>query len=366
VTGTCSAQADASSSRAEGAEEAERAEPAERGEPGDRGERTEQEDRRMPPRPKTTVLRRLPLRQILCLLPLVAVAWWVVANWSLITDGVEQALAADGPWLLAAVGSTALGFVAVSFARQGTVLERLPAGRLLVTQFAAGAANHLLPAGIGGGAVNIRFMARCGLPPAQYSAALALYFLAEAVSRVALLVALLLAFPEALRLQAVLPEEVGLPLVAAAGLGVTAAAVAVVLAVRPARRAIRGFLATALRDVRAVHARPSRVLALWGGSLAFPALQAAGLVAVALSLGLKVPVAHVVLAYLAASVVAAAVPSPGGIGSVDASLVLALVATGATVATATATVLAYRVITVWLPLLPGAVVLGALVRRGIV
>jgi uncharacterized membrane protein YbhN (UPF0104 family) len=320
----------------------------------------------MPRRPKSSVLRRIPLRQILCLLPLVLVAWWVAAHRSLIGDGVRQALAADGPWLLAAFGSTALGFVAVSFARQGTVLERLPAGRLLVTQFAAGAANHLLPAGIGGGAVNIRFMARCGLPPARYSAALALYFLAEGVARVGLLLVLLLAFPEALRLQELLPERIGLPLVAAAGLLIVGVVVAGVLAIRPWRRAIVTFLGTALRDVRAVHARPSRVLALWGGSLAFPALQAAGLVAVALSLGLGVPVAHVVIAYMAASVVAAAVPSPGGLGSVDASLVVALVATGATVAAATATVLAYRVITVWLPLLPGALVLGALVRRGIV
>ncbi|MGP3966144.1 lysylphosphatidylglycerol synthase transmembrane domain-containing protein [Streptomyces sp. 6N223] len=320
----------------------------------------------MPRQETTSVLRRLPWRGILTLLPLAGVAWWVVANRSVIGEGLRQALAADGTWLLAAVGCTALGFVAVSFARQGTVLERLPAGRLLVTQFAAGAANHLLPAGIGGGAVNIRFMARCGLPPARYSAALALYFLAEGVSRVALLLALLLAFPEALRLQALLPDRVGLPLVAAGAAVVAVAAVAVTLAIRRVRRAIRTFLGTALRDVRAVHARPSRVLALWGGSLAFPALQAAGLVAVALSLELGVPVGHVVLAYLASSVVAAAVPTPGGFGSVEASLVVALVATGANVAAATATVLAYRVITVWLPLLPGALVLGALVRRGIV
>jgi putative heme transporter len=310
--------------------------------------------------------RQLPLRQILCLLPLVAVAFWMAGHWSVIGSGVRQALDADGSWLLAAMASTTLGFVAVSFARQGTVVERLPPGRLLITQFAAGAANHLLPAGIGGGAVNIRFMARCGLPPARYSAALALYFLAEAVSRVGLLLVLLLAFPDALRLETLLPERIGLPLVAAAVGVMLAVLVAVACAVRPLRRRVFGFVATALRDVRAVHALPSRVLALWGGSLAFPALQAAGLVAVALSLELRVPVAHVVLAYLAATVVAAAVPTPGGLGSVDAALVVALVATGATAAAATATVLAYRVITVWLPLLPGALVLGALVRRKIV
>jgi uncharacterized membrane protein YbhN (UPF0104 family) len=311
-------------------------------------------------------MKRLPLRQILCLLPLVAVAVWVTQHWSLIQTGGREALAANRYWLLTAVAATALGWVAVSFARQGTVLERLPAKRLIATQFAAGAANHLLPSGIGASAVNIRFMARCGVPPSRYSAALALYFLAEGVSRVALLLALLLAFPEALRLQSLLPERIGLPLVAAAVAALLAAAVITVVAVRPLRRIVGGFLRTALTDIRSLHTHPGRVLALWGGSLAFPLLQAAGLVAVALSLNLPVPVAHIVLAYLAASVVAAAVPSPGGIGSVDASLVLALVATGAPVGAATSTVLAYRVITVWLPLLPGALVLGALVRRKVV
>lgn len=75
---------------------------------------------------------------------------------------------------------------------------------------------------------------------------------------------------------------------------------------------------------------------------------------------------HVAIAYLAASVAAAAVPTPGGIGSVDAALVVALVAAGASVTAAGSVVLGYRIITVWLPLIPGALVLGALVRSKVV
>jgi uncharacterized membrane protein YbhN (UPF0104 family) len=76
--------------------------------------------------------------------------------------------------------------------------------------------------------------------------------------------------------------------------------------------------------------------------------------------------AHVAVAYLVASVLAAAIPAPGGIGSVDAALALALVTAGAPVGAATSAVLGFRIITVWLPLLPGALVLGALVRRKVV
>ncbi|WP_223863193.1 MULTISPECIES: lysylphosphatidylglycerol synthase transmembrane domain-containing protein [unclassified Streptomyces] len=309
--------------------------------------------------------RRLPLRQILCLLPLLVVGVWVVQHRSLIGSGARQMFTANPYWLLTAVATTGLGWVAVSFARQGTVLERLPARRLFATQFAAGAANHLLPSGIGASAVNIRFMTGCGLPPARSSAALALYFLAEATARVGLLLVLLVAFPEALRLGPLLPESVSGTVVA----GVVAAAgvlVAGVALVRPVRRLVVTFLRTALADARSLHMRPSRALALWGGSLAFPLLQATGLVAVALALELEVRPAHVMLAYLAATAVAAVVPAPGGIGSVDAALVIALVAAGAPVESATSTVLAYRFITVWLPLIPGALVLGGLVRSKIV
>ncbi|WUD74169.1 flippase-like domain-containing protein [Streptomyces sp. NBC_00510] len=308
------------------------------------------------------------LRRIACLAPIVLVGWWVVRHWQLIADGGRGLLDANRGWLLAAVAATGLAWVAVSFMRQGTVLERLPAGRLLATQFAAGAANHLLPAGIGASAVNLRFMRACGLPPARSAAAIALYFLAECVGRGTLLAVLLAAFPHALRLDGLLPEGISVPIgpTAGAAAGVCAVAAVVLVAVPRLRRVVRTFLATAFTDARTLHARPSRALALWGGSLAFPALQAAGLVAVTMALGVPVPFAHVAVAYLVASVAAAALPTPGGVGSVDAALVVTLVATGASLAAATSAVLGYRIVTVWLPLVPGALVLGALVRRKVV
>lgn len=303
--------------------------------------------------------RRLPPRTVLCLLPVVAVAGWVVWHWPVVAEGAGQLLAAGPALLLVAVVTTALAWVAAAFSRQGALVQRLPAGRLLATQFAAGAANHLLPSGLGAGAVNLRFMTGCGVPLARASSALALYLVAEVVGRVGLTVALFAVFPDALPLDGLLPDGVGFSAVAiVAG----ASAVVLVLAVGALRKVVRDFLVTVAGEARAVHRRPARVLALWGGSLAFPVLQAAGLVAVARSLGVAVPVMHLAVAYLVASVVAALVPTPGGIGSVEAALVVALVAAGTTAAAATAAVLGYRLITVWLPLLPGALTLGALVR----
>jgi uncharacterized membrane protein YbhN (UPF0104 family) len=309
--------------------------------------------------------RRIPVRQILCLLPLALVLVVAVRHRSVLVEGFAHLATAQWPWLVAAVCATCLTWVAAAVTRQGSLVERLPALRLLATQFAAGAANHLLPTGLGASAVNLRFMTVCGVSLARSSAALALYLLAESIARVGLLLALLVAFPGALRLGALLPDRAVAPLLITVA-AVVCVAVAVLLLVRRLRTAVFGFVHTALSEARSVHTRPTRVLALWGGSLAFPALQAAGLVMVGLALGLHVPVAHMVVAYLAATVAVALVPTPGGLGSVDAALVVALVAAGGPVAVATAVVLAYRIITLWLPLLPGALTLGALVRLKVI
>ncbi|MGW7791258.1 lysylphosphatidylglycerol synthase transmembrane domain-containing protein [Streptomyces tricolor] len=317
------------------------------------------------PLPRRRPPRRLPVRPVLCLVPLVLVAVAAVRHRSVLAEGLGHLRSASWPWLVVAACATCLTWVAAAVTRQGAVLQPLPKGRLLATQFAAGAANHLLPTGLGAGAVNLRFMTVCGVPPARSSAALALYLLAESVGRLGLLAALLIAFPDALRLGALLPDGSALPLLpAVAGLLVAAGAVPVL--VRPLRARLAGFARDALGEVRSVHARPARALALWGGSLAFPALQAAGLVAVGQALRLPVPPTHMVLAYLAATVAVALVPTPGGLGSVEAALVVALVAVGGPAAVATAVVLAYRIITVWLPLVPGALTLGALVRMKVI
>ncbi|MFC5224500.1 MULTISPECIES: YbhN family protein [Streptomyces] len=299
------------------------------------------------------------------MLPLLLVAVVAVRHRPVLAEGFAHLATARWPWLLAAAGATCLTWVAAACTRQGAVLERLPGRRLLAAQFAAGAANHLLPTGLGASAVNLRFMTVCGLSPVRSSAALALYLLAESVGRVVLLGALLVAFPDALRLGSLLPEGAFGPLLLVLGTVPVVAAVALV-SVRRLRTAVRSFLRTALGEARSVHARPSRALALWGGALAFPALQATALVLVGRALGLPVPPAHMALAYLAATVAVALVPTPGGLGSVEAALVVALVAVGGPAAVATAVVLAFRAVTVWLPLLPGAVTLGVLVRLRVI
>ncbi|MFI9827376.1 YbhN family protein [Streptomyces sp. NPDC051913] len=299
------------------------------------------------------------LRTALSLLPLLLIGAWAVIDRRSLSDSTARLASADPWWLLAGVAFTLLTWVSAACVRQGALPERLPPGLLLASQFAAGAANHVLPASIGAHAVTLRFLQRQGVPLPRATASLALYSLVRPVAKTVVLIAFVVLSPGLLRPADLIPDGRTLLVpVTAAGLVALTAALLLVFA-----RPVRGFVRTALTDVRLLHTRPSRVLALWGGAAAAPLLQAGVIFSVGAALGLPLTWTQVAFAFLAASTAVGAIPAPGGIGPVDAALVFALVGFGAPTGPATATVVGYRVLTVWVPLLPGALVLSALVQR---
>ena len=80
--------------------------------------------------------------------------------------------------------------------------------------------------------------------------------------------------------------------------------------------------------------------------------------------GAEVPVATAAAVYLAGAAVATAAPTPGGIGATEAALVAGYTAVGVEASVAFAAVLLFRLITFWLPILPGWLALVTLQRSG--
>ncbi|MFG3023147.1 lysylphosphatidylglycerol synthase domain-containing protein [Streptomyces sp. NPDC048254] len=297
--------------------------------------------------------RRLYVQLGITLMVLAAAGGMLAAHRATLDSGTDRLAAADGEWLVLACVAAVGTWVCAAVAQQGAVVERLPRGRLVAAQFAAGAANHLLPAGAGAAAVNLRFLTRCGLSTRRSATALAVKAAVGGIVRCVLGVALLVASPGTVHLSARVPHVLVL-LPAAAG--------AVVLAVAISGRLRRGAR-LAFADVRDVHRCRARACALWGGSAAFALLHAGVIVAVVHAIGLGLPAGRVVMAYLVASGAAALLPTPGGLGSLDAALALALTAAGAPGPAAVSAVLGYRLLTGWLPMVPGLLVLALLARR---
>ncbi|MER6207348.1 lysylphosphatidylglycerol synthase transmembrane domain-containing protein [Streptomyces sp. NPDC001642] len=303
----------------------------------------------------TTTRKRAYWQAALTLAVLVTVVCLVRRHWSVLASGAGRLAGADQGWMLVAATAALGTWVSSALAQQGAVPQRLPGRRLVAAQLAASAANHVLPAGLGAGAVNLRFLMRCGLPVGRSASALAVKATAGVVVRIVLIGVLAAACPGVLRLPPV-------------SLGMVGAVLAIVVLVTvllncPLWPRCRRALGTVLADIRAVHARPHRAVALWGGSLAFAALHSLVLICVTQAIELPLSPARVALLYLAASSAAALLPTPGGIGSLDAALVFALTESGTTASAAASVVIGYRLLTVWLPLIPGLLVLGMLVRR---
>jgi len=127
--------------------------------------------------------------------------------------------------------------------------------------------------------------------------------------------------------------------------------------------AVATTVARAAGAVRALTLRPAALRGAAGWAAANWLLDIAALAVVATTVGRGTPLTALLLAYVLAQVVAAVPLTPGGVGVVETAMVSALVASGAPAAAATATVLGWRLVSHWLPIPVGLILLVIQSRR---
>jgi undecaprenyl-diphosphatase len=105
---------------------------------------------------------------------------------------------------------------------------------------------------------------------------------------------------------------------------------------------------------------------LFGGSALVTLAYVSGLVASVEAFGGGASIAKIGAVYMAAAAIAAASPTPGGTGAIEAALAAGLTGIGISSGAAVAAVLVYRLATYWLPVVPGWLSLRLLQRMGYV
>jgi uncharacterized membrane protein YbhN (UPF0104 family) len=103
-----------------------------------------------------------------------------------------------------------------------------------------------------------------------------------------------------------------------------------------------------------LRADPRAAIPLLGTAFAGKLLGCAGLFMVLSGLGIHLGLATTLLVYTLTLMASLVGPLPGGIGIADASLGALLIANGVSAPSATAAVIAFRLLDLWLPLLVGA------------
>lgn len=277
---------------------------------------------------------------------------------------VEQA---EWGWVAAALGFSALSYVAAAMSLLGFVPERVPFGKTVLAQVAGSFVKIVAPAAVGGVALNTRFLQRSGVRPGLAVASVG----ASQLFGLGCHILLLGAFGYLTGTEKT-PSSLTPSRTVIAGLLTVAVLVLVVTAIPFLRKfvvtRVRSLFAGVVPRMLDVVQRPQKLLTGIGGMLLLT-----GLFVMCLDASIRafsgpdtphLSYASIAVVFLAGNALGSAAPTPGGMGAVEGALTLGLIAVGLPKEVAAPAVLLFRLMTLWLPVLPGWLCFNHLTRKG--
>jgi glycosyltransferase 2 family protein len=279
----------------------------------------------------------------------------VAAYWPTLTQ-------ADWIWGLWAIVASGLCYVAGAFALKGAVPSRIPLFSTIAAKLAGAFFNRITPATLGGMGITVRFLQKRGIDLAVATTAAGLQTITAALATIALAVVFLAWAGTEGSVTSLLPSTTML-----ITMGAVLAALGVFLLLPFGRRLFRTRVAPILKrsgqGMADVARRPYKLAELVGGQLTVTLLYIVALAFSVQALGGGVSLATIAVIYLLGTTAASAVPTPGGIGTVEVALIAGLRAAGMPSEEAVPAVFLYRLATFWLPILPGYLAYVVLQRR---
>ncbi|MGW2465046.1 lysylphosphatidylglycerol synthase domain-containing protein [Streptomyces sp. NPDC004457] len=268
-------------------------------------------------------------------------------------------------WVAAGVLFSALSYVAAAMALLGFVPERVPFPRTVAAQVAGSFVKIVAPAAVGGVALNTRFLQRAGVRPGLAVASVG----ASQLFGLGCHILMLLSFGYLTgteKTPSLSPSRTVI-----AGLLTVAVLVLVVTSVPFLRKfvvtRVRSLFAGVVPRMLDVLQRPQKLVTGIGGMLLLTACFVMCLDASIRAFGdgsTSLSIASVAVVFLAGNALGSAAPTPGGVGAVEATLTVGLIAVGLPKEVAAPAVLLFRLLTLWLPVLPGWLAFNHLTRKG--
>lgn len=274
---------------------------------------------------------------------------------------------AEWGWVAVAVACSALSYFAAAMSLLGFVPERVPFLRAVQAQIAGSFVKIVAPAAVGGVALNTRFLQRSGVRSGLAVASVGASQLFGLGSHIMLL--MIFGYVTGTeKTPSLSPSRTVI-----AGL----LSVAVLVLVVTAIPFLRKFVVTRVRSLFAgvvprmldVLQRPQKLLTGIGGmlllTLTFVLCLDASVRAFSTTEMKPLTLASVAVVFLAGNALGSAAPTPGGVGAVEATLTFGLIAVGVPKDVAAPAVLLFRLLTLWLPVLPGWLFFNHLTRKGL-
>lgn len=306
-------------------------------------------------------LERIKPRTLITVIAGAFAAYFLLSQLSSVPIG-HAIVTADWQWAVVAVAGAAASYVAAACALSGFVPERLSLLRTVQAQIAGSFVKLVAPAAVGGVALNTRYLQKAGVRPGLAVASVG----ASQLVGLGMHVLLLMAFgfiTGTEKTPSLSPSRTVM-----AGLLTAGVLVLVVTAVP----ALRKFVSTRVRALFAgvvprmldVLQRPGKLATGLGGTLMVTVTFVICLDGCVRAFGGHLSYAAVAVVFLAGNALGSAAPTPGGVGAVELALTGGLIAAGLPKEVATPAVLFFRLLTFWLPVLPGWLSFTQLTRRG--
>jgi glycosyltransferase 2 family protein len=305
-------------------------------------------------------IERIRLRTVLTLVAAVFAAYILAVDLTK-TSFSEALRQADWRWGAVALVLSALTYVGAALALTGFVLERLKFAQTLLTQVACSFVTLVTPVAVGGVALNLRYLRKKKLASADAVASVGVSQVIAFTLHLILLVAFIALAGSSHDTSIRPPDWTYI------ALAVLVSVALVVLAVPAGRKLLLSRLTSTLSQVVPrlldIAQQPAKLAEGVGGALLVDLAYISCLAVSVRAFGGSLSFAAVAVVYLTGSAIGSAVPTPGGIGAVEAALSAGLTAAGLHGTVAFSAVLLFRTVTFWLPVPLGWLALNYLQRR---
>lgn len=262
---------------------------------------------------------------------------------------------ANPAWIFMALGATLGTYLAAAFVVVGSTSIRLKYSSVFTLQIATTAINRITPKGIGGLVLTEQYLCKNGSNRSQAASSITFIIASGIAAHIALMV-LAFAFVDYQNIDFWNLTTAQLQLVAALAVFIILGAFLIPKVQSQLHKWYRELLVGLIDKVK----NPKKLLQLIGGSTFITLFYALALFCSLKAFGSAVPFGVALLVYLVGNTLAAPAPTPGGLGAIEAALVVGLSAAQVEIDQAVAGVLIFRLLTFWLPILPGALALKIL------
>lgn len=263
-------------------------------------------------------------------------------------------------WLILAVAGFAVSMGAAAHNISAFAPLRLRAVDTMRAQLAIGGLRVIAPAAVSTPAIGTRFLVRKGLPTSTAVTVLAVAQSAQLIMTIVVVGGIALLASTELPTPSPAVLLIGAVVVAAlAGIAIVARRMPVVA------RTVTGAKTSVLTIGAHLRHHPARVASGLGASGLLTLTHIGAFVCCVHAVGGHASLIAMTAVYLGAASAGSLVPTPGGVGAVESALISGLIAAGLAPQTAAAAAVLSRLVTVWLPAIPGLVALRGLRRDGL-